>query len=111
MGISLDAYRYRIGCFASVVGHRHAVEPVANSTSRICHQKTSGKVSCFLRFWRSVFDDFRSHKAVACWFLILATTILTLRSGDVDPHPGPVTGRESKSQDATPSASLLQPVR
>ena len=31
--------------------------------------------------------------------------ILTLRSGDVHPYPGPVTGRESKSQDATPSAS------
>ena len=68
--------------------------------------KKSGKVSCSLRFWKSVFDDFRPHKAVACWFLILAmAAILTLRSGEVHPHPGPVTERKSKSQDATPSAS------
>ena len=33
MGISLEVYRYRIGCFASVVGHGHAVGPAADLTS------------------------------------------------------------------------------
>ena len=106
MGISLEVYRYRIGCFASVVGHGHAVGPAADLTSTRCGQAKSGKVSCLLWLWRSVLDGLQPSKGVACWLLILVmVAILTLRCGDVHPHPGPVTRGASKSHDATPSAS------
>ena len=109
MGISLEAYRHRIGCFASVAisraEHVQAGRPDVVPTRSCCGQSKSGKVS----FKRSFFDGLHSFKRVGYWLsFLLMVAILTLRCGDVHPHPGPVSREKSDLCTVTPSATYPQ---
>ena len=74
-------------------------------TRTCCGQSKSGKVS----FKRSFFDGLHSFKRVGYWLsFLLMVAILTLRCGDVHPHPGPVSREKSDLCTVTPSATYPQ---
>ena len=85
MGVSLEIYRFRIGCFASTARRLSAAEPTRLGWSKANGRKKTTTIRDSSQLLRSLF----------CLFCLVLAAILILCCGDVHPHPGPVTTRQN----------------